>query len=76
MLFDRDNPTNTILQIEVIFDIGSIIYIYIISLRLNNLVLIFDIGSTISSYYNCKNERCKLFIISFLVYHLIKSNSS
>ena len=29
MLFDIDNPRNTRLQIEVIFNIGSIIYIYI-----------------------------------------------
>ena len=29
MLFDPDNPINTLLQIEVIFNIGSIIYIYI-----------------------------------------------
>ena len=38
MLFDRDNPRNTLLQIQVIFNIGSTIYI--ISFRLNNLVLI------------------------------------
>ena len=41
MLFDPDNPRNTLLQIEVIFNIGSTIYIYIISFRLNILVLIF-----------------------------------
>ena len=29
MLFDPDNPRNTLLQIEVIFIIGSTIYIYI-----------------------------------------------
>ena len=31
MLFDPDNHRNTFLQIEVIFNIGSTIYIYIIS---------------------------------------------
>ena len=47
MLFDPDNPINTLLQIEVIFNIGSIIYIYIyiyiyiILFILNILVLIF-----------------------------------
>ena len=41
MLFDPDNPKNTLLQIEVIFNTRSNIYIYIISFRLNNLVLIF-----------------------------------
>ena len=39
MLFDSDNPKNTLLQIEVIFNIGSTIYI--ILYRLNILVLIF-----------------------------------
>ena len=39
MLFDPENPRNTLLQIEVIFNIGSTIYI--ISFRINNLVLIF-----------------------------------
>ena len=39
ILFDSDNSTNTLLQIEVIFNIGSTIYT--ISFRLNNLVLIF-----------------------------------
>ena len=29
MLFDPDNPWNTLLQIEVLFNIGSTIYIYI-----------------------------------------------
>ena len=28
MLFDPDNPRNTLLQIEVIFNIGSTIYLY------------------------------------------------
>ena len=43
MLFDHDNPRNIILQIKVIFNIESTtyIYIYIISFRLSNLVLIF-----------------------------------
>ena len=40
MLFDPDNPRNIIFQIEVIFNIVSTIYIYIISFILNNLVLI------------------------------------
>ena len=39
MLFDSGNPRNTLRQIEVIFNIGGTIYI--ISLRLNNVVLIF-----------------------------------
>ena len=29
MLFDFDNPRNTVLQIKVIFNIGRTIYIYI-----------------------------------------------
>ena len=41
MLFDSDNPRNTFLQIEVIFNIGSTIHVYIISFRLNTLILIF-----------------------------------
>ena len=39
MLFDSDNHKNTLLQIEVIFNTGSTIYI--ILYRLNILVLIF-----------------------------------
>ena len=39
MLFGPDNPKTTLLQIEVIFNIGR--NIYIILFRLNNLVLIF-----------------------------------
>ena len=102
MLFDPDTPKNTLFQIEVIFNIGT--SIYLISFRLNNLVLIFiskkllwnimtrfqslpfefvqkmsDLiirvififHNTLSSYYNCKKERFKLYIISFLFYHLI-----
>ena len=43
MLFDSYNPRNTLFQIEIIFNIGNTIYIYmcVISFRLNNLVLIF-----------------------------------
>ena len=41
MLFDPNNLINKLLQIEVIFNTGSTIYIYIISFILNNLVLIF-----------------------------------
>ena len=47
MLFDPDNPKNTLLQIKVIYNIGSTIYIYIyiISFRINNLVLILFLKS-------------------------------
>ena len=33
MLFDLDNIRNTLLQIEVILNIGSTIYIYIIQIK-------------------------------------------
>ena len=65
MVFDPNNPKNTLLQIEVIFNIESTIYI--ISFRLNNLVLIFipkkllmkyhDKISVTSSWVCLKNEK-------------------
>ena len=50
MLFDPDNPRNTLLQIEVIFSIGSTIYI--ISFKLNNLVLIFIHKKLLMKYHD------------------------
>ena len=61
MLFDPHNPTNTLLRIEVIFNIGSIIYIYIYSFRLNNLVLIFILKKFLIKYHD------KISITFFLV---------
>ena len=52
MLFDPQNSRNTLLQIEVIFNIGSNIYIYIISFRLNNLVFIFIPKFFLMKYHN------------------------
>ena len=52
MLFDPDNPINTLFQIEVIFNIGSTIYIYIISFRLNILVLIFIHKNLLMKYHD------------------------
>ena len=50
MLFDPDNPRNILLQIEVIFNIGSTIYI--ILFRLNNLVLIFILKNLLIKYHD------------------------
>ena len=50
MLFDHDNPKNT--QIEVIYNIGSTIHIYIISFRLNILVLIIIPKMFLMKYYD------------------------
>ena len=58
MLFDPNNPKNTILQIEVIFNNGSTIYF--ISFRLNNLVLTFIPKKLLMKYYD------KISITSFL----------
>ena len=51
MLFDPDNPRNTLLQIKIFFDVGSTIY-NIISFRLNNLVLIFISKKLLMKYYD------------------------
>ena len=50
MVFDPNNPKNTLLQIEVIFNIESTIYI--ISFRLNNLVLIFIPKKLLMKYHD------------------------
>ena len=50
MVFDPNNPKNTLLQIEVIFNIESTIYI--ISFRLNNLVLIFISKKLLMKYHD------------------------
>ena len=50
MLFDPDNPRNILLQIELIFNIGSTIYI--ILFRLNNLVLIFILKNLLIKYHD------------------------
>ena len=50
MLFDPDNPINTLLQIEMIFNIGSTIYI--ISFRLHNVVLIFIPKNLLVKYHD------------------------
>ena len=54
MLFDPHNIKNTLLQIEVIFNIGSTIYIYIyiILFRLNHLFLIFISKMILMKYYD------------------------
>ena len=41
--------------------------------RMRDLIirLILFLHDILSNYYNCKNERFELFIIIFLVYHLI-----
>ena len=57
MLFDLDNPIHTLLQIEVIFNIG--ITIYIISDKLNILVLIFIPKKILMKYHD------KISITSF-----------
>ena len=63
MLSDPHNPRNTLLQIEVIFNIGNTIYIYIyiISSRLNNLVLIFIPKKVLMKYPD------KILITSFWI---------
>ena len=50
ILFDPNNSINTLLRIEVNFNIGSTIYI--ISFRLNNLVLIFIPEKLLMKYYD------------------------
>ena len=50
MLFDPDNPRNTLIQIKVIFNSRSTIYI--ISLRLNILVLIFIPKKLLMKYHD------------------------
>ena len=52
MLFNHDNPRNTLLQIEVIFIIESTIYIYIIAFKLKNLVLIFITKKLLMKYHD------------------------
>ena len=49
MLFYSGNPRNTLCQIEVIFNIESTIYI--ISFRLNNVVLIFILKKLLMKYH-------------------------
>ena len=50
MLFDPNNSINTLLQIELIFNIGSTIYI--ISFRLNNYILIFFSTKLLMKYHD------------------------
>ena len=52
MLFDHDHPRNTLIQIEVIFNNGSTIYIYIISFRINILVFIFISKKLLMKYHD------------------------
>ena len=54
MLFDPENPRNTLFQIEMIFNIGSTIYIYIyiISFRINILVYIFISKKLLMKYHD------------------------
>ena len=52
MVFDPENLRNTLYQIEVIFKIGSSIYIYIVSLRLNILVLMFIPKNILIKYHD------------------------
>ena len=52
MVFDPENLRNTLYQIEVIFKIGSSIYIYIVSLRLNILVLMFIPKKILIKYHD------------------------
>ena len=49
MLFDPHNPRNTLLQSEVNFNIEAL---YIISLRLSNLVLIFISKNILLKYHD------------------------
>ena len=50
MLFDRDKPINTLLQIQVNFNNGNTIYI--ISFRLNILILIFILKKFLMKYHD------------------------
>ena len=50
MLFDPDNPRNTLIQIKVIFNIRRTIYI--ISFRLNIFVLIFIPKELLMKYHD------------------------
>ena len=50
MIFDYDNPRNTLLQIEVIFNIESTIYI--ISFRLNIIILICILKKLLMKYHD------------------------
>ena len=50
MLFDRDKPINTLLQIQVNFNNGNTIYI--ISFRLNILILIFILKNFLMKYHD------------------------
>ena len=59
MLFDHENSGNTLLQIEVIFNIGSTIYIYVFSFRLNSLVLVSISKKLLMKYHD------KISITSF-----------
>ena len=50
MLFDRDKPINTLLQIQVNFNNGNTIYI--ISFRLNISILIFILKKFLMKYHD------------------------
>ena len=52
MLFDLNNPKNTLFQIEVVFNIGNNIYIYIVLFKLNILVLIFIPKKLLMKYHD------------------------
>ena len=51
MVFDPHNSRNTLLQIKMIFYIGSTIY-NIISFKLDNLVLIFISKNILMKYHD------------------------
>ena len=62
MSYDPHNPINTFLQIEVIVDIGSIIYIILFRFSLDfifkNLLMKYHDKTSITSFWICsKNER-------------------